>query len=282
VFRFTFWLTFLLLARPVAAQWSPPADLKSVPVRYDCRKTKGTIGMSFQPSLFNPHGIIFLCPDRAAAIDRISPGASIFFRVHEYGHLALGSRDEAMADAWAADQLGRTDNGKSVLLAAISYFAGVGDRFAPYYGTGFYRALNVATSGGIDRSRWPDSLLDYQQRWTDRLQHNGSIVFRTNKQFSADGLVVIDNRTLGFFDTLHPERALPLPELSEGTHRISLTDVWTYQFGTDHRLQALERGLSATASFTIQKGMDLIGSISANDTDLSLSVGPVTQARRGS
>jgi hypothetical protein len=279
VLRFTLWLTLFLVARPLAAQWAPPDDLKPVPVRYDCRKTKGTIGVSFQPSLFNPHGIIFLCPDRAAAIDRTSPGASFFFRVHEYGHLALGSRDEAMADAWAADQLGRTDEGKSVLLAVISYFAGIGDRFAPYYGTGFYRALNVATSGGIDRSRWPASLLAYQQRWTDRLQHNGSIVFRTDKRFSADGLVVIDNRTLGFFDTLHPERVLPLPELSEGTHRISLADIWTYQPGTDHRLQVLDRGRDATASFTIRKRVDLVGSISATDSDLSLSVMPVTEPR---
>jgi hypothetical protein len=277
--RFTFWLTLFLFARPLAAQWAPPDDLKAVPVRYDCRKTKGTIGVSFQPSLFNPHGIIFLCPERAVAIDRTSPGASFFFRVHEYGHLALGSRDEAMADAWAADQLGRTDAGKSVLLAVISYFVGIGDRFAPYYGTGFYRALNVATSGGIDRSRWPASLSAYQQRWTDRLQRNGSIVFRADKRFSADGLVVIDNSTLGFFDTLHPERVLPLPELSEGTHRISLANVWTYQFGANHRLQVLERGLNASASFAIQKRVDLTGSISATDTDLSLRVVPVTETR---
>jgi hypothetical protein len=279
VLLFTLWLTLFLVAHPLAAQWAPSDDLKPVPVRYDCRKTKGAIGACFQPSLFNPHGIIFLCPNRAAAIDRISPGASFFFRVHEYGHLALGSRDEAMADAWAADQLGRSNEGKSVLLAVISYFVGIGDRFAPYYGTGFYRALNVATSGGIDRTRWPVSLLGYQQRWTSRLQHNGSIVFRTDKRFSADGLVVIDNGTLGFFDTLHPERVLPLPELSEGTHRISLADVWTYEPGTDHRLQVLDRGRTATASFTIQKRVDLVGSISATDTDLSLSVTPVTEAR---
>ena len=277
--RFTLWLTLFLFARPLAAQWAPPDDLKAVPVRNDCRKTKGTIGFSFQPSLFNPHGIIFLCPDRAAAIEGASPGASFFFRVHEYGHLALGSRDEAMADAWAADQLGRTDEGKNVLLAVIAYFAGIGDRFAPYYGTGFYRALNVATAGGIDRSRWPASLLAYQQRWTNRLQHNGSIVFRIDKPFSADGLVVIDNRTLGFFDTLHPERVLPLPELSEGTHRILLADVWTYQSGTDHRLQVLDRGRDATASFTIRKRADLMGSISTTDSGLSLSVMPVTEAR---
>jgi hypothetical protein len=51
-----------------------------------------------------------------------------------------------MAYAYAADQLGQTDEGKNVLLAVISYFASIGDRFAPCYGTGDYRALNVATS----------------------------------------------------------------------------------------------------------------------------------------
>jgi hypothetical protein len=86
--------------------------------------------------------------------------------------------------------------------------------------------------------------------------------------------VIVDNNTLGFFDTLHPERALPLLELSEGTHRISLADVWTYQSGPDRRLQVLARGLNTAASFTIQKRTDLIGSISASDTDLSVSIMP--------
>jgi hypothetical protein len=44
-----------------------------------------------------------------------------------------------MAYACAADQLGQTDEGKNVLLAVISYFASIGDRFPPCYGTGYYR-----------------------------------------------------------------------------------------------------------------------------------------------
>ena len=104
--------------------------------------------MSFQPTLFNPHGIIYLCPDRAGAIDQRHPGASFFFRVHEYGHLALGTRDEAAADAWAAEQLSRSDAGRAVLRAVLAHFVDIGQKFAPYYGTGFYRGLNVATTAG--------------------------------------------------------------------------------------------------------------------------------------
>ncbi len=143
------WLFFSQLS---SAQWNPPDDLHAVPVRNDCKKTRHGIGVSFQPSLLNPHGIIFLCPDRATAIDNCHPGASFFFRVHEYGHLALGSRDEAAADGWAAQQLSRTDAGHAVLRAVLDHFVDIGDKFSPYYGTGFYRGLNVATAAGIDRS----------------------------------------------------------------------------------------------------------------------------------
>jgi hypothetical protein len=123
---------FLSLSHFGIAQWNPPDSLRGIPVRNDCKKTQGGIGISFQPSLFNPRGIIYLCPDRARAIDQRYPGASFFFRVHEYGHLALGSRDEAAADAWAAEQLSHTDMGRAVLRAALAHFVEIGEKFAPY------------------------------------------------------------------------------------------------------------------------------------------------------
>ena len=270
--RVALWLGSFFFVCEGVAQWSPPDYLRSVPVRDDCRKTKGAIGISFQPSLLNPHGIIFLCPERAAAIDKIHPGASFFFRVHEYGHLALGSRDEASADAWAAKELGQTPGGKSVLGAVILHFADIGEKFAPYYGTGFYRALNVATVGMIDPKQWPASLFAYQQRWKDRLQQNGSIIFNTERGLSADGLVLVDGNVLGFFDTLHPERSLPLPELTDGRHQISIVDVWTYRSGPNEKIQVMTRGLSAKASAAIVRMRPLVGKISVDDLGLSLEV----------
>src|SRR6201987_2144905 len=254
------------------AQWNPPDSLRGIPVRNDCKKTQGGIGRSFQPSLFNPHGIIFLCPDRAEAIEQRHPGASFFFRVHEYGHLALGTRDEASADGWAAEQLSPTDAGRAVLRAVLAHFADIGEKFSPYYGSGFYRALNVATTAGIDRGEWPQTLVAYQQKWEDRLKRNGSISFRCKEQSVFDGLVVIDGDTLGFFDTLHFDRALPLPALKEGKHRLSLFNVWSYQIGQNNKLLTLVRGMNTTASFTTSNTGDLVGYISGSESDLSVEV----------
>jgi hypothetical protein len=228
--------------------------------------------MSFQPSLFNPHGIIYLCPDRAAAIDQQHPGASFFFRVHEYGHLALGTRDEATADAWAAEELSHTDAGRAVLRAVLAHFVDIGQKFAPYYGTGFYRGLNVATTAEIDRGEWPQALVAYQQKWQDRLKQNGSISFRSAEHAVFDGLVVIDGDTLGFFDTLHGDRVLPLPVLNEGTHKLSLVNVWSYRVGANDKQQALVRGMNVTTSFTMSNRGDLLGYISESDSDLSVRV----------
>jgi hypothetical protein len=254
------------------AQWNPPDSLRGIPVRNDCKKTHGLIGLSFQPSLFNPHGIIFLCPDRAEAIEQRHPGASFFFRVHEYGHLALGTRDEASADGWAAEQLSHTDAGRAVLRAVLAHFADIGEKFNPYYGTGFYRALNVAATAGIGRKEWPQTLIAYQQKWEDRLKQNGSISFRSKENSVFDGLVVIDGGTLGFFDTLHPERPLPLPVLKEGTHKLSLVNVWSYQVGQNNKLLALVRGMNTTASFTTSNPGDLVSYISGSESDLSVEV----------
>jgi hypothetical protein len=267
IFLISAWLSQLS-----SAQWNPPDYLQGIPVRSDCKKTQERIGMSFQPSLLNPHGIIFLCPDRAAAIDSRHPGASFFFRVHEYGHLALGSRDEAAADAWAAEQLSHTDSGRAVLFAVLGHFVDIGDKFSPYYGTGFYRGANVANAAGIDRKEWPAPLRTYQQKWNDRLRQNGSISFRSVHGSVFDGLLVIDGKTLGFFDTLHAERSLPLPGLEPGVHKLSLIDVWSYRGDVNNKLRAGAKGVSAITSFTTSKAADVVGYISETESELSVQV----------
>src|SRR5260370_36992894 len=85
------------------AQWTPPPSLQNVPVREDCGKTRGGIGISFQPTLFDPQGAIYLCPRRALPIDRAYPGASLFFLIHEYGPLGFHASNDALGSARAAD-----------------------------------------------------------------------------------------------------------------------------------------------------------------------------------
>ena len=87
-----------------------------------------------------------------------------------------------------------------------------------------------------------------------------------------DGLVVIDGNTLGFFDTWHRDRLLPLPVLKDGTHKLSLVNVWSYRAGQNNKLQASVRGMNATTSFTTSNAGDLVGYISENDTDLAVEV----------
>src|SRR5260221_12405777 len=113
------------------AQWTPPPSLQNVPVREDCGKTKGGIGISFQPTLFDPQGAIYLCPRRALEIDRAYSGASLFFRIHEYGHLPLHTRNETLADAWAPEQLSHSISVRGTLAGCPLYFILPRKRFAP-------------------------------------------------------------------------------------------------------------------------------------------------------
>jgi hypothetical protein len=210
------------------AQWMPPPSLQKVPVREDCAKTNGAIGLSQQPTVFEPHGAIFLCPKRALEIDRAYPGASFFFRVHEYGHLALHTRNEALADGWAAQQLSHSVSGRATLNAVFSYFNELGRRFAPMYGTGYDRALTVANSGQIPQAQWPRSLAEYERSVSEKRARNGAIHLRANDQ-AADGILWIDDRLIGFVSTAEAYRNPPVPNLAGQTHRLRLQDVWLSQ-----------------------------------------------------
>lgn len=221
---FGFFLLFLS-GSAGEAQWTPPPSLQKVPVREDCAKTNGGIGLSLQPTVFEPHGAIFLCPKRALEIDRAHPGASFFFRVHEYGHLALHTRNEALADGWAAQQLTHSVSGQTTLKAVFAYFNELGKRFAPMYGTGYDRALTVADLGQIPREQWPRSLAEYERIRSEERARNGAIHLHANNQ-TADGLLWIDDQLVGFVSTAKAYRNPPVPNLSGRTHRLRLQDVW--------------------------------------------------------
>jgi hypothetical protein len=124
---FDFLLPLLFLAAvspPIESQgqWLPPDSLRDVPVLDDCNITRHGIGLSVQPNLVYPHGAIFMCSEREREIDARHPGASRFFLVHEYGHLAMHSRLEAVADEWAAKQLARVPAETGTLRAVLLYF----------------------------------------------------------------------------------------------------------------------------------------------------------------
>jgi hypothetical protein len=226
------------------AQWTPPPSLQNIPVREDCVKTQGGIGISFQPTVFNPQGVIYLCPSRALEIDRAHPGASLFFRVHEYGHLALHARNEALADAWAAEQLSHSPSGRATLDAVLSYFMHLGKRFALMYGTGYDRALTVAESGLIPHDRWPPALVDYQRSLNEKRGRNGTIRLHTTDQ-TADGLLWIDDQLVGFVSTAEAYRNPPVPNLSGRTHSLRLQDVWVSQMPGN----LVANGIDASAVF---------------------------------
>jgi hypothetical protein len=236
----------VLGANHAHAQWTPPVQLQAVPVRDDCDKTNGAIGIAFQPTLFHPRGAIFLCRERALEIDRAHPGASFFFRVHEYGHLALHSRNEGLADGWAARELARSAAGRTALRAAFSYFADLGGRFAPMYGSGYDRALAVAESGQIPQQDWPAALIEYSRKLSEERSRNGSIRVNISDQ-TADGLLWIDDQLIGFVSTAKGYRNPPMPTLSGQTHRLHIQDVWITEIDPPNRLIA--KGLDGSAEF---------------------------------
>jgi hypothetical protein len=249
-------------------QWTPPPSLQKVPVRQDCAKTNAAIGLALQPSVFQPHGAIFLCPKRALEIDRAHPRASFFFRVHEYGHLALHTRNEALADGWAAEQLSHSVSGRMTLNAVFAYFTELGKRFAPMYGTGYDRALTVATSGQIPHEQLPRSLAKYQRDVNEKRARNGAIHLRTNDQ-AADGLLWIDDQLVGFVSTAEAYRNPPVPDLLGRTHRLRLQDVWVSQISGN----LVAHGIDASAVFEGSNSADgLKVNLDYQAGSLSLSV----------
>jgi hypothetical protein len=234
-------------------QWAPPPSLQNVPVREDCARTNGGIGLSLQPTVFLPHGAIFLCPKRTFEIDRAHPGASFFFRVHEYGHLALHTRNEALADAWAAEQLSHSASGRRTLAAALSYFNDLGERYAPLYGTGYDRALTVAQSAKIPQERWPQSLADYQQSLSQKRARNGTLRLHAENQ-TVDGLLWIDDQLVGFVSTAEDYHNPPVPNLSGSKHRLRLQNTWVSEIGPSNELIA--KGIDAAAWFQGENSAD--------------------------
>jgi hypothetical protein len=223
--------TSMCVAQRAPGQWVPPAALRDVPVLANCQMTKHGVGVSLQPTLFYPHGAIFLCPEREREIDRRRPGASRFFLVHEYGHLAMRTREEAVADEWAAKQLAGVPVEQGTLRAVLLFFVDEGTLFDPLYGTGFDRALRVARTADIPESNWPPPLVAFAKAQEGLRTHGTSLILRVKSgdANAAQMVICVDRKPIGVLSNVDGKGRLELPMLVPGPHLIQALQVWLYQ-----------------------------------------------------
>lgn len=77
------------------AQWVPTGALAKVPVVRNCNETAGDVAAT-RPD----PPTIYLCQRVMGLVRQKYPGAEHFYLVHEFGHVAQGTADEALADCW--------------------------------------------------------------------------------------------------------------------------------------------------------------------------------------
>jgi hypothetical protein len=248
--------TYVLWAAPSSGQqsptqWVPPAALRNVPVSDDCKMTRHGVGVSIQPTLFYPLGAIFLCPEREREIETRQPGASRFFLVHEYGHLAMRSREEAVADEWAAKQLAMVPAERGTLRAVVSYFVAQGTLFDPNYGTGLDRAWRVARAAGIPQTEWPSPLVAYAKALEVKHATGMPLTLRVLDGYAnaAQMVVYIDRQPIGVLSNVEGERPLQLSKLSPGRHSIQAFQVWLYHTEPSGAKSEVARRLEAECEF---------------------------------
>jgi hypothetical protein len=131
-------LVLCAAAAPAQAQWVPSGPLAVVLVVNDCNDTGGDVAVS---RLDPP--TVYLCPTVVRLVRKKDPGAEHFYFVHEFGHIALQTSDEAAADCWAAAELARAPNGERYLRAAIDHFRSRPDTGSRRYGTPRQRAERI-------------------------------------------------------------------------------------------------------------------------------------------
>jgi hypothetical protein len=241
----------MCVAHRTPGQWVPPAALRNVPILANCHMTKHGVGVSLQANIIYPHGAIFLCPEREREIDRRRPGASRFFLVHEYGHLATHSREEAVADAWAARQLASVPAEQGTLRAVLLFFADEGTLFDPLYGTGFDRALRVARAADIPERDWPGPLVAYAKA-QEGLRANGtSLTLRMPGGYTnaAQMVIYVDRRPIGVLSNVDGKGRLEMPMLVPGPHLMQALQVWLYHVEPSGVKSEVARKLQAECEF---------------------------------
>jgi hypothetical protein len=131
-------LVGLSLPARAVAQWRPSGPLASVLVVDDCNETGGDVMVS---RLDPP--TVYVCPRVVKLVRKQHPGAENFFFVHEFGHIALQTSDEALADCWAAHELAAVRGGRRTLDAAIALFRSRADDTSQHHGSAQERAERI-------------------------------------------------------------------------------------------------------------------------------------------
>jgi len=143
-------LVLAAVAAAAQAQWVPSGPLASVQVVQDCTQTAGDVAVS---RLDPP--TVYLCPTVVRLVRQKDPGAEHFYFVHEFGHIAMQTSDEAAADCWAAGELANAPHGDRYLRAAIEHFRRRPDQQSRRYGTPAERAERIRTCA--EDARPPES-----------------------------------------------------------------------------------------------------------------------------
>jgi hypothetical protein len=143
-------LVLMLAAAQARAQWLPSGPLAGVLVVQDCTQTAGDVAVS---RLDPP--TVYLCQTVVRLVRQKDPGAEHFYFVHEFGHIALQTSDEAAADCWAARELADAPNGERYLRAAIDHFRRRADSHSRRYGTPAERAERIRSCA--QEARPPES-----------------------------------------------------------------------------------------------------------------------------
>ncbi len=156
----------LLLVAPVVTQetGNALADDRDAPAEREfpvaelipnCARTGGGIAIA------EPGGKIHYCLQRVVAIERRYPGATRFFFLHEFGHIALQSGDELLVDCWSAHELSHTPQGAEILTAARRYIEQ-------------YKIFNPKYGGtGKDRSELLKGCYEEGTPWLTRARSEG-------------------------------------------------------------------------------------------------------------
>jgi hypothetical protein len=250
VLGFLAWLT-IMEASEASAHWVLPAELQKVPILNNCAMTHHGVAASIQPNLLYPSGAIFLCPSRVSEIDKRHPGAARFFLLHEYGHLALRTREEAVADTWAAKQLAKLPAERGALRSVLMHFVEQGSVFDPAYGTGLDRAFRVAQAAQLPQSEWPAELRSYAKTQVVENGNRATLTLQAGDGYAnaAEMTLYLDQHPLGFLSNVDEVKVLTLPSLSPGRHLLQAEQVWIFHRETDAGKTEIARGLRAETEF---------------------------------
>ena len=244
------WLLLLGESR-LDGQWVPPLELRSVPIFGNCKMAHYGVGLSVQPNILYPRGAIFMCSEREREIDKRHPGAARFFLVHEYGHLALRTREEAIADKWAAKQLSTVPSERGTLRAVLAHFVEQEHVFDPQYGTGLDRGLRVAQAAELPLKEWPAQLVAYAKSQAHERGNRVTLTLQMSQGYAnaAEMTIFLDRKPLGFLSNVDEVKSLELPPLTPGRHLLQAEQIWLYHVGAGETKAEVARGLQAETEF---------------------------------